>query len=107
MKEGDVVLLLPPDSGKGPLLSPGSSTQLCKGRKFWRKIMAETRVWVVVKVTTEIPFRAPPRVKSICVRPLDKPGWTEKPDAPGLPISAPAVGIAYHLNSTVRNVEKG
>ncbi len=44
---------------------------------------------------------------TIRLRPLDKPGWTEKPDAPGLPISSPAVGIAYHLNSTVRNVGQG
>jgi len=74
MKVGDIVLLLPPESGKGPLLRPGSSTrQLCKGRKFWRKIMAETRVWVVVKITWEKRWRQPEEVKSICARPLDRP----------------------------------
>jgi len=44
---------------------------------------------------------------SIYVVPQDRGGWIEKPIAPGVPISIPSIGVAYHLIPTVLRLEEG
>ncbi|NOX54859.1 MAG: PDZ domain-containing protein, partial [Planctomycetes bacterium] len=41
------------------------------------------------------------------VVPENRPGWVEKPFSPGVPLSIPAIGVAYHLIPTVLRIEPG
>ncbi|HID24452.1 MAG TPA: PDZ domain-containing protein [Planctomycetaceae bacterium] len=38
------------------------------------------------------------------VVPENRPGWIEKPFSPGVPLSIPAIGVAYHLIPTVLRI---
>lgn len=38
--------------------------------------------------------------------PQDKPAWLEQPDFPGVPLSIPAIGVAYRLIPTILNVDE-
>ncbi len=41
------------------------------------------------------------------VTPQDKPGWIERPEVEGEPLSIPAIGIAFHLIPKVVSVDPG
>lgn len=46
-----------------------------------------------------------PQDVTIRLIPRDEPGWTERPLADDIPLSAPALGVAYHVIPTVLRVE--
>lgn len=40
------------------------------------------------------------------LKPLDRPGWVEVPSAENVPLSIPAIGVAYHLNRLIMKVDE-
>jgi len=50
------------------------------------------------------PSGGAPEKKTVQLVPLDRPGWTEQPTGPGVPLSIPSIGIAFHLAPRVLSV---
>jgi regulator of sigma E protease len=44
---------------------------------------------------------------TVKITPDDNPGWVERPEAEGVPLSVPAIGIAFHIIPKVMGVDEG
>lgn len=44
---------------------------------------------------------------TVTVTPTDKPGWLERPEIEGEPLSIPSIGLAFHIYPKVVSVEPG
>lgn len=61
-----------------------------------------------VKVTVQRNAKSgAPKNLTFTLTPEDRPGWIERPSLAGIPLSVPAIGIAYHLSPRVLSVVPG
>ena len=47
----------------------------------------------------------PPVTQTINIRPVDRPGWIERPYEKNIPLTAPAIGVAYNVIPHIVGVE--
>jgi regulator of sigma E protease len=61
---------------------------------------------VKIDVSRPVPD-ADPKTVTVTLVPENRAGWTEFPTGPDVPITIPAIGIAYHVTTTVLKVAEG
>jgi regulator of sigma E protease len=60
---------------------------------------------VKIEVSRPVPD-ADPKILTVTLVPENRVGWTEFPTGPDVPLSIPAIGIAYHVTTTVLKVDE-